>query len=252
MPTIGDRIIRLATVDSTNNYAATGFARGELGHGTVILAREQTAGQGQRGRAWTTAAGLDLALSVVLLPEHLSAMGQFTLAKAAALSVHDVVAEAMRRAPPVIEEVRIKWPNDVLIGRNKVAGILIANEVKGSAVASSIVGIGINVNSSGLESELAATSLLRETGREHDLGELMGRLCQRLEHWWPLVRTNEAAIASAYSDLLWAKGRYSSFTLDGADHTARPLDVDASGRLIVEDEAGAVAAYGLERLRFKR
>lgn len=245
-------MIRLSTVDSTNNYAATGLARHELGHGTAILAMEQTAGQGQRGRQWRSAPGLDLAMSVVLLPEHLPVMEQFTLSKAAALAVHDVVAEVLATAGRDVEAVRIKWPNDVLIGHSKVSGILIANEVKGAQVASSVVGIGLNVNSSRFDPAFGATSLRQETGRRHDVEDLAGRLCRRMQHWWTLVGGDDPAIATAFTRLLWARGRFADFTLDGAEWTARPLDVDAHGRLIVEDEGGAVAAYGLERLRFRR
>ena len=98
MARIGEIIHRLSTVDSTNNYAAKGISEGRFAHGTVILAKEQTQGRGQRGRQWLTAPGLDLAMSVVLLPERLPAMAQFSLAKAAALAVHDVVAEVLATA----------------------------------------------------------------------------------------------------------------------------------------------------------
>lgn len=252
MPVIGEQIIRLATVDSTNKYAAKALAAGEVGHGTVIVADEQTAGQGQRGRQWLTAPGLDLAMSVVLLPERLPVMAQFNLAKAAALAVHDVVAECLRSAGKDPAEVRIKWPNDILIGRSKVAGMLIANEVHGAFVASAIVGIGMNVNGTGLESTLAATGLVQETGVPTDLAGLVQQLCARLGYWWPLLLRGDALITGAYTAHLWAKDRFAQFLLDGAEFTARPLDVDPSGRLIVEDEAGRVAAYGLERLRFVR
>ncbi len=249
---IGDEIVRLATVDSTNKYAAKGLSRGEFRHGTVILAREQVAGEGQRGREWQMAAGLDLALSVVLLPESLPAMAQFAVAKASALAVHDVVAEALGLAGRDSGEVRIKWPNDVLVGRNKVAGILIANEIKGGLVASSIVGIGLNVNSTGRDSGLGATSLMQETGKAHDLEHLVSVLCGRMAHWWGQLQVDELPVATAYSACLWAKGRYAAVTLDGVERQVRPIDVDAEGRLIVENEVGAVAAYGLERMRFKR
>ncbi|MCB0758348.1 MAG: biotin--[acetyl-CoA-carboxylase] ligase [Flavobacteriales bacterium] len=251
-PTIGHRVIRLTSVDSTNNYAATGLARQELPHGTAIMALEQTAGRGQRGREWTTAPGLDLAASVVLLPEHFPAHEQFALAKAAALAVHDVVADALVQARRDAAEVRIKWPNDVLIGREKVAGILIVNELKGHWLTSSIVGIGINVNSTGLPEELAATSLVQETRTVRELDGLLAQLCMRMEHWWSVLVADPDAVAGAYTDRLWARGRFATFTLDGAEFTARPLDVDAAGRLIVEDEEGRTAAYGLERLRSVR
>ncbi len=249
---IGERVILLDSVDSTNNYAAMALSRQEIGHGTVIMAMEQTAGRGQRGREWIAAPGLDLTASMVLLPHDLPATGQFNLAKAAALAVHDVVSDALGKAGKDEQEARIKWPNDVLIGRSKVAGILIMNELKGAFVASSIVGIGINVNSSGLPGELAATSLLQETRITREPRELLTQLCERMEHWWTQIADAPTTIAAAYAERLWAKGRYSTFTRDGAEFTARPLDVDDAGRLIVEDEEGRVAAYGLERLRFRR
>lgn len=252
MPVIGERVLVLDTVDSTNKYAATALSRHEVGHGTAIMALEQTSGRGQREREWITAPGLDLAASLVLVPWNFLATEQFNLAKAAALAVHDVVSEALREVGKDDREARIKWPNDVLVGRNKVAGILIVNELKGPYVASSIVGIGINVNSTGLPSELAATSLLQETRVFREPRELLTKLCQRMELWWGRMADARGTIATAYADRLWAKGRFSTFTLDGAEFTARPLDVDDVGRLIVEDGTGRVAAYGLERLRFRR
>ncbi len=251
MARIGEIIHRLSTVDSTNNYAAKGISEGRFAHGTVILAKEQTQGRGQRGRQWLTAPGLDLAMSVVLLPERLPAMAQFSLAKAAALAVHDVVAEVLATAGKDQAEGRIKWPNDVLVGRSKVAGILIENELHGGFVASAVIGIGINVDSVGLESGLAATSLRQEAGSAVGVEPVLALLCQRLEAWWSMVRDCPDAISTAYADRLWAKGRFADFTLDGKDYRARPLEVDAAGRLIVEDDQGSVQAYGLERLRFK-
>ena len=251
-PTIGYRVIQLPSVDSTNNYAAMGIARQELRHGTAIMALEQTSGKGQRGREWSTSPGLDLAASLVLIPEDFKAMDQFNLAKAAALAVHDVVADALLKTGRDPATVRIKWPNDVLIDRNKVAGILIVNELKGARLASAVVGVGINVNSTGFADALVATSLVQETRVVHGLDQLLAQLCRRMEHWWSLLVKKPAAVSASYAELLWAKNRFSSFTLDGAEFTARPLGVDESGRLIVEDEAGHVAAYGLERLRFRR
>lgn len=252
MPVIGEQVVVLRTVDSTNKYAATALSRHEIGHGAAIMALEQTAGRGQREREWITTPGLDLAASLVLVPVKLKAAEQFNLAKAAALAVHDVVSAALREGGADGREVRIKWPNDVLVGRSKVAGILIVNELKGPFVASSIVGIGINVNSTGLPKELEATSLLQETRAFHEPLALLSTLCQRMEHWWGRMADAPATISAAYAERLWAKGRFSSFTLDGAEFTARPLDVDHLGRLLVEDGEGRVAAYGLERLRFRR
>lgn len=249
---IGHHIIHLASVDSTNNYAAKGIQEGILRHGTAIMAAEQTAGKGQRGRTWSTSPGLDLAASLVLIPDRFPAMEQFALAKAAALAVHDVVAEALRKAGRNPGVVRIKWPNDVLVDRRKIAGILIANELKGPWLASAIVGVGLNTNSSGFPPELLATSLLQEVGLPFDLHAVLDQLCMRMEHWWGCQANTPELVSATYAERLWARNRFSDFTLDEARFTARPLDVDEAGRLIVEDLDGTVGAYGLERLRFVR
>lgn len=247
---IGQQFIRLAKVDSTNKYAADLLAANKAAHGTVVLADEQTAGRGQRGRIWRSAPGLDIATSVLLLPNGLKATDQFLLAKVAALAVHDVVAEAMRMAIGRPDRVRIKWPNDILIDRRKVAGILIKNDVVGGLVMNTVIGVGINVNSSELDAEFNATSLRMETGVEQDRMALLEQFCIRLEHWWEVSTSRPVDLDDRYRELLWSKGRFAELELDGTPITARPVDVGPDGRLLVELESGEVAAFGLERLRF--
>ncbi len=243
-PVIGDTIIALDSVLSTNKTAADMMGGDGLRHGTVVLAHEQTAGRGQRGRTWYSGRGKDLTFSVVLKPVDLRADAQFALAQVAALGVHDTVAAAL------VGEVRIKWPNDVLVERRKVAGILIENELEGERVAQSIMGIGLNVNQRELEAGLVATSLALESGRDHDrmavLHELLGHLRRRYTQW----ETDPVSLSAEYAARLWARGRWADLLLDGEALSARPVDVDPYGRLLVEHADGRVAAYGLDRLRF--
>ena len=248
---IGQELITLKSVDSTNKHAAELLAQGKLAHGAVILAEEQTAGRGQRGRIWRSGSGLDLTASVLLHFEHLKASEQFVLAKIASLAVHDVISSAMKVAVDRSGELtRIKWPNDVLVDRRKISGILIKNEVVGGLVMNSILGFGINVNSGDLDAEFNATSLRMETGLEHDRLALLEHLCQRLEHQLDVWQNDPDGLARAYTDRLWARGRYADFELDGHPFSARPMDVDEDGRLLVEDEEGKVQVFGYDRLRF--
>lgn len=246
---IGQRFIELPSVGSTNKFAADLLAAGAAVHGTVILAHEQTEGRGQRGRSWTSAPGLDIATSVVLLFDGWPVAHQFALSKVAALAVHDVVADALRSRGSA-DGVRIKWPNDILVDSRKVAGILIQNEVLGGAVKSAVVGIGINVNCDALDPALKATSLRMATGRHHDRMALLEQLCQRLEHWLDAMLRGDEALDHRYRDLLWARDGQAQFELDGAPMQGRPLDVDSTGRLLVRTADGRVEAHGLDRLRF--
>jgi BirA family biotin operon repressor/biotin-[acetyl-CoA-carboxylase] ligase len=251
--TIGGRVIELDSVDSTNNYAAERLGLPELEHGTVILAQEQTAGRGQRGRTWISAKGLDLTFSLVLRPDMLKATGQFVLSKVAALALHDVVAEALRTSAGLGGgEVRIKWPNDILIGDRKVAGILIQNELAGDRVVSSVVGIGLNVNSSDLHVGLLSTSLRAESGHPFDRPELLAHFLDRFAHHWAQVTDDRERLDSSYRGRLWGRERVMPMELDGHDWKGVPVDVDELGRLLVRDPLGRVQAYGLDRLRFKR
>lgn len=248
---IGQQLIELYSVDSTNKHAAELLAQHKVAHGAVILAHEQTAGRGQRGRIWRSGASLDLTISAILQFEHLKASEQFALAKIASLAVHDVVSSAMKVAVDRGSDlVRIKWPNDVLIDRRKVSGILIKNDIVGGLVMNSVVGIGINVNSGDLDAEFNATSLRMETGLEHDRSALLEHLCQRLEYQMDLWQNDPDGMGRAYTGLLWSRGRFANFELDGQPYSARPMDVDEDGRLLVEDEDGKVQVFGYDRLRF--
>lgn len=243
---IGAQWVELPSVDSTNKYAAEALRLSKLRHGAVILAHEQTGGRGQRGRTWHAAPGLDLTCSIVLQPTALKADEQFRIAQAAALAVHAVVAES------VAGDVRVKWPNDILVDRAKVAGILIQNELAGERIASTIIGIGLNVNSTDMDPEHRATSLRLATGTVFQLPTIAERLCRALEAHWHLLGTDAQELGRRYLERLWSRGRWAAAELDGNPLMVRPMDVDGHGRIIVELEAGDVVAYGLDRLRLQR
>jgi BirA family transcriptional regulator, biotin operon repressor / biotin---[acetyl-CoA-carboxylase] ligase len=155
------RLLVHETAASTNDELRT-LAEGGAADGLVLLAMEQTAGRGRRGAAWFSAPGESLAFSILLRPKEPKALWP-RLALAAGLSV----AEAVESFGPA---TGIKWPNDVWIGRRKVAGILVE-----AGYDFAIVGIGINVNSTAFPAEVAeiATSLRLETGIEYSRREIL-------------------------------------------------------------------------------
>ncbi|MCW5900359.1 MAG: biotin--[acetyl-CoA-carboxylase] ligase [Flavobacteriales bacterium] len=241
---IGVTLIELPSVESTNRTIAGMAVRSELPHGAVLLAHEQTAGRGQRGRQWISAAGLDLTFSLLLRPQDMRADEQFIIAQVAALAVHDTLVGHVPGA------VRIKWPNDVLVERRKVAGILIENELIGDRVGQSIVGIGLNVNSRDLDAGLHATSMCLETGGTLDRMAVFGQLMEHLRRRYAQGKEAPARLRADYAERLWARGRWADMLLDGQPASLRPMDVDGLGRLLVEHPDGSVRAHGLDRLRF--
>ena len=130
-------IIWLESVDSTNEEAKRHIS--DIDNLSVLSALEQTAGRGQRGNKWTSNTGENLMFSIVLKDPKISARDQFVLNEIASLAVVDFLSMHGISA-------RIKWPNDIYVGSKKICGILIENSLHGSAISSSIIGIGLNIN----------------------------------------------------------------------------------------------------------
>ena len=211
-------------VRSTNDVAAALAAAGARS-GTVVLADGQRAGRGRQGRAWSSPTGAGLYGSVVLRPGAV-VPSLLTLAAGVAL------ADGVRAASGL--EARLKWPNDVLAGGRKLAGILAESCLQPDGAAPAIVlGFGINVRAAAHPPAVAAlaTSLEEELGRTVDRGLLLAECL--------------AALAARYGDL---QGGRSAGVLaawrDRAD-LERPVEWDDAGQprrgvAVAIDEAGAL------------
>jgi BirA family biotin operon repressor/biotin-[acetyl-CoA-carboxylase] ligase len=176
---IGRRIAVWNRVTSTNDLAVRAWGS-TANEGLVILAEEQSAGRGRRGRVWTAPPASSLLMSVLLFPPA-------TLAETAWLTALGAVAIAEVVDGCTGLEARIKWPNDVRVGGRKVAGVLVE---RGQGA---VVGIGLNANigpgefPEGLRD--SATSLCILSGRRIDRSELARALILRLDAWYDLGRT---------------------------------------------------------------
>lgn len=157
-------LIILPSIDSTNNYLQQLLGDDMASEGTAVVALEQTNGRGQRGKTWESSPGLGLYLSLLLEPVNWVVDKQFTLNKAVAVGVARYL-ETKTNA-----DICIKWPNDLMAGGDKIAGILIENNVRGNLLSSMIVGIGINLNHPSFPNtfDTPPTSLFRLTGLQYD------------------------------------------------------------------------------------
>jgi BirA family biotin operon repressor/biotin-[acetyl-CoA-carboxylase] ligase len=183
---LGSEIFFFSSTGSTSDVASALAARGDR-EGAVVVAEAQTAGRGRRGRSWFSPPSSGLYVSLVLAPARARvtpdrATALLTLASGIAL------AEAVELVAGLAAD--IKWPNDLVVGRRKLAGIL-AERVTGDAV---VLGYGINVGPTAYPRELSdrATSLELELGRPIDRAILFAETL--------------AALASRYDDLL--EGRF--------------------------------------------
>src|SRR5690625_2693615 len=174
---LGQHIIHKQSVSSTQTLAHRLAHEGGK-HGTVIVADEQTNGKGQMNRRWHSAKNKGIWLSMILKPSIPPKLApQLTLLTATVLA--DVIIQHTQQKP------QIKWPNDVLIQKKKVAGILTEMQAEQERVIYVIVGIGLNVNQTSNDLaediQLKATSLLRETGKKWNIKTFIHQLLYRFE-----------------------------------------------------------------------
>jgi BirA family biotin operon repressor/biotin-[acetyl-CoA-carboxylase] ligase len=224
----GRRVEWFESIDSTMLRAAQ-LVRQGCPHGTIVGADEQTAGIGRQGHSWHSEKGAGLYVSIVLrLPVEARALPVVMLALG--LAAQEAIAQTASLAPD------LRWPNDVLLGGRKCAGIMA--QLEGDAI---IVGVGINVSQTGFPPGLAtpATSLLLEGARVGGeallaaLAAAVDRLCVVLVEDGPnaILRMFEAS--SSY-----VRGRRVRVEQDGGEIVGVTHGLDESGFLIVEQSGG--------------
>lgn len=237
---------QFSALPSTNEYATNWLLSERPGEGAVVIADHQSAGRGQMGSTWEVQPGQNLTLSVILYPRFLTAHHQFDLNQAVALAVQETIADYTEMP------VKIKWPNDILVGKRKICGILIQNTLSGKNIQSSIAGIGINVNQKEFPADLPnAGSLYGLTGRTFDLEELRSTLFSRLEtRYIQLKQHRTKEIKSAYLEHLFQIEETQSYAYPSGE-TFRGMikGIDPSGKLIVETEMGR-ELFGIKDLQY--
>lgn len=216
-----------ATVPSTMDVAAS-LAAGGAAHGVVVAADAQTAGRGRRGSAWVSPPGAGLYFSFVARPASAS-LSLLTLAAGVGVREGTLAATGLGAA--------LKWPNDLLVGRHKVAGILAEGLAIGTPHQAVIVGVGVNVRAAAYPPEIAAraTSIEGELGRGVDRGVLFAEILCGL--WQRL-----AAFEQSPGDILQA-WRAASPTAIGTrvewdGQQGVTAGIDDSGALLVETRVG--------------
>lgn len=233
-------IIRLETVDSTNNYAANLLKLSRVPEGTVITALEQTAGKGQRGSKWNSNKGDNLLCSIILYPKMLRADMQFLLSQAVALAVRDMIEELVSTV-----DVQIKWPNDIVASGKKVCGILIETTLAEDKVQSAIVGIGININQQQFTDE-HAQSIRNITGQYHDLESLLEKLMKYIaKYYLKMYKGQHDIIREQYIRGLFNFNVERSYICQGEKIRASITGVENSGKLKLklEDQTELVCDF---------
>lgn len=226
------RLLAFESIDSTNEELRRRAAQGAP-EGTAVVAETQTAGRGRQGRRWESPPG-NLYCSLLLRPACPPALGA-NLSFAAALAVADAIEPML---PPDVD-LRFKWPNDVLLGGRKVAGVLLESEIKGDALDWIVLGLGVNIASFPQAAMYPATSLTAAGCRDASVREVMGSYFDHIRLWYGRWRKDGfSPLRTAWLARAAGRGEAIEVRMSGGHVTGRFADLDDDGALVVETKEG--------------
>ena len=246
---IGKNVLFLPEVESTNTYAINLLRNVNAIEGTLIYTDHQTQGKGQRGTVWSSEIGKNITLSVILQPKFLSIYQSFYLSKITALACYDVLTEILDVSH---YDIKIKWPNDILVNKKKIGGILIENNLNGSHIQHAVLGIGLNVNQQNFgELSEIATSVSIEKNMEFDTSLIIELLCSKLEKWYLKLKENKLdLIHSVYlSHLLGLNETFNFVDHSGKSFYAEIINVEENGKLLVRNTDEELLTFDIKEVK---
>ena len=231
------------SVESTNSHIRA--RRNQIEPMTMIIAREQTAGRGQRGNSWESEPDRNLTFSFLFKPVSLPALCQFSLSEAVSLAIVDTLGRYG-------VEASVKWPNDIYAGDRKICGILIENSILGSGITDSIVGIGLNVNQQSFVSGAPnPVSMKNITRMDYALEEVARSVGESLEEHLSMLSESHK-LHEKYLSLLWrGDGKEYPFKdrLTGEEFKGVIKGVMPSGHIVL-DRGGEERLYAFKEVEF--
>ena len=228
-------VARYEEIDSTNTQARRLSLEGAE-QGLVVTAEKQSAGKGRRGRTWESPAGENLYFSILLRPE-------LKPEKAPMLTL--IMAYSVAKVFVAVGlPVQIKWPNDLVLSKKKVCGILTEMHLKESQVEDVVIGVGINVNTTKFPEELQdkATSIYLKTGKQMERDELLQKvLAEFQEQYEAFLEVQDlSVIKDSYNQMLINRNQEVLVLEPSGEYKAEALGITETGELLVKKANGEI------------
>lgn len=230
---------------STNSYLKK-LPATDITHGMLCLADHQTRGRGQYERSWETEPACNLTFTLCFRPPRADRLHVLTLTCALALlqAMEDELGE---------DRVTLKWPNDIMIGERKAAGLLTETVFNGNKLDRVLVGIGLNVNQRQFPGELqdTATSMRLAKGEELDREAFLAGLLARMEHQYGRWHRNSTDLLREINRSIMGHGQWVRLQVNGErwKDPYKFLGVNEEGRLLVVDREGSIKSFSYEQIR---
>lgn len=232
-------VVYFEETDSTNNQAkkSAGSESKPAKHGTLFITECQTGGRGRRGRTWISPAGSGIWMSLVLRPD-IEPSSASMLTIVAAMAMTKAISENASKA-----ECKIKWPNDIVLNRKKICGILTEMSAELEQIHYVVIGIGVNVNTTDFDDSIKemASSIYLQTGRKIKRSEIVAAFSKSFEEYYNIFieKGNLSGLKDAYNKMLINAGREVKITSAKDEFTGTATGIDDVGNLIVNKEDGS-------------
>ena len=242
---IGSKLFFFENLPSTNTHAASLLSKNCLGDGAIVYTNYQSEGRGQAGNRWESEDNKNLLISTVIFPSMISPADQFIISMAFSLGICDFLKR-------YISAITIKWPNDIYVNNDKIAGILIENSIMGDLIEHTIAGIGININQvKFLSNAPNPVSLSILTGINYDLVICLNQLAVNLDkRYKQLISEDYTGIRGEYASQLYRHNKWSEFRDQDSIFSGRISTVTNNGRLLVERQNGIIREYSFKEIDF--
>lgn len=242
---IGSKLVFYKNAESTNTVASRLLKAEPVTEGTIIHTNYQSAGRGQKGNRWESEEGKNLLFSVILFPDMIRPEDQFIISIFVSLGICDFLKM-------FISSCKIKWPNDIYAGDDKIAGILIENTVTGNTITNSVAGIGLNINQEKFPDELLnPVSLKILTGKEYDpdncLKQLAGFLDQRYKK---IIAGSCDELRNEYISSLYRLNEWCNYKCGNRIREGKIVSVTNSGFIQIEDRKGKTRGFSFKEIDF--
>lgn len=231
---------------STNDILLEMARKETLPEGFLVTTSYQSQGKGQRGNVWISESGKNVLSSILFKPKFLNIKHQHLLTFMPALAISDAI-----NALPLYQKSKIKWPNDVLIGNKKIAGILTECSIQSSLIEQAVIGFGINVNQDTKDIP-EATSILSEIGYEVDLEDFLESVLVFLEkYYFELKGGKFQEILDNLTSRLYGLNEEKTYVVGNSKRTGIIRGIDQNGRLEVEMD-GVFRIFNLKEIKYIR
>ena len=240
------KMIKLDAIDSTNSYLKKLLLKENINDFTIVVSKHQTNGRGRNGNLWANKPYLNLAFSVYKRFINFSVNEKFMLNIVSSVSVYEVLKKYK------LNNLTIKWPNDIMTENKKIAGILIENSVRGNKINHSVIGVGININQSQFLDLPNATSVFLESGKKHSVEKIAVELKDAIKKNFTNFEIRETELIEFYNSVLYKRNVTTDFTtIDAKKIQGTIIGVNKEGTLSLKQKNHKVFEFSENQIKMK-